>query len=57
MSPQEILEMATALKASERFAIVDRLLESLNYPDPTIGAAWNQEAEHRLAAYDDKGKK
>ena len=49
--------MAMALKASERFTIVDPLLESLNYPDPTIGATWNEEAEHRLAAYDNKGKK
>ena len=30
MGAQEILEMAMALKASERFTIADRLLESLD---------------------------
>ena len=52
MGAQEILEMAMALKASERFTIADRLLESLVHPDPAMDAVWNDEAEHRLAAYD-----
>ena len=52
MGAQEILEMAMALKASERFTIADRLLESLDHPDPAIDAVWNEEAERRLAAYD-----
>ncbi len=52
MGAQEILEMAMALKASERFTLADQLLESLDHPDPLIDAIWNEEAEHRLAAYD-----
>jgi putative addiction module component (TIGR02574 family) len=52
MGAQEILEMAMALKASGRFAIADRLLESLDHPDPAIDAVLNEEAERRLAAYD-----
>ena len=52
MGAKEILEMAMALKASERFAIADRLLESLDHPDPAMDAIWSDEAERRLAAYD-----
>lgn len=52
MSSQEIIEMALALKASERFAVVEKLLESLDRPDPKLDAIWADEAEYRLRAYD-----
>lgn len=52
MSAQEIIELAMALKAAERFAIVDKLLESLDHPDPAIDAVWTEEAECRLNAFD-----
>lgn len=52
MSSQEIIEMALALKASERFAVVEKLLESLDRPDSKLDAVWADEAAHRLRAYD-----
>ena len=52
MSAQDIIELAMTLKASERFAIVDNLLESLDHPDPAIDAIWADEAERRLQAFD-----
>ena len=52
MSSQEIIEMALTLNASERFAVIEKLLESLDRPDPKLDAVWADEAEHRLRAYD-----
>jgi len=52
MSAQEIIELAMTLKATERFAIVDKLIESLDHPDPAIDALWADEAECRLKAFD-----
>jgi hypothetical protein len=48
MGAQEILEMAMTLKASERFALANQLLESLDHPDPAKDATWSDEAERRL---------
>jgi putative addiction module component (TIGR02574 family) len=53
MGAQEILKMAMALKANERIALVDKLLETLDRPDPAMEAIWAEEAEYRLAAYDE----
>lgn len=52
MSSQEIIEMALSLNASERFAVVEKLLESLDRPDPQLDEIWADEAERRLHAYD-----
>lgn len=47
----EVLESALRLKAHERFEVVERLLESLDNPDPRIDEIWADEAERRLKAY------
>ena len=52
MSSHEIIEMALSLNASERFAVVEKLLESLDRPDPQLDEIWADEAERRLHAYD-----
>ena len=52
MGAQEVLKMAMTLKANERIALVDMLLETLDRPDPAMEAIWAEEAEYRLAAYD-----
>ncbi|HUP90857.1 MAG TPA: addiction module protein [Solimonas sp.] len=39
------------LPASERAALVESLVESLDRPDPSLDALWLKEAESRLAAY------
>lgn len=44
--------MALSLNASERFAVVEKLLESLDRPDPQLDEIWADEAERRLHAYD-----
>jgi len=51
MGTLEIVEMALKLKPTERFDVVDRLLQSLDQPDPEIDRVWLEEAERRLAAY------
>lgn len=42
-----------ALKAEERFMIVEGLLKSLDEPDRKIDEIWAEEAEKRLKAYRD----
>jgi len=42
-----------ALKAEERFLIVEGLLKSLDEPDRKIDEIWAEEAEKRLKAYRD----
>jgi len=51
MSSKEILEQAMALKAKERYMIVEGLLKSLDEPDSRIDKIWEKEAERRLKAY------
>jgi putative addiction module component (TIGR02574 family) len=51
MGTQEIAELAMKLDPTERFALVDQLLHSLDRPDPAIDRVWLLEAEQRLAAY------
>lgn len=47
-----IIDQALKLKPSERAAVAERLLMSLDVPDPEIDAAWAQEADARVEAYD-----
>ena len=49
---KEIMTVALKLPASERAALADEILHSLDKTDPEIDALWAQEAEDRLAAYD-----
>ena len=55
MGSKEILEQALALKADEKFIIVEGILRSLDEPDLKLDAIWAEEAEKRLKVYR-KGK-
>ena len=49
----ELAERGKALTPEDRSLLVDMLLESLNEtPHAEVEAAWDQEVESRLAAYD-----
>jgi putative addiction module component (TIGR02574 family) len=47
-----IIEDALRLPVEERVLVVERLLSSLDQPDPRIRALWAEEAEARLTAYE-----
>lgn len=47
-----LIDQALKLRASERAAIAERLLMSLDNPDPAIDAAWAHEADARVEAHD-----
>lgn len=51
MSTADIVEQALKLKASERFALLEILQQSLNKSDPEIDKIWQEEALRRLQAY------
>ena len=53
MSTAEIIEQALHLKASERYALLELLHQSLDKPDPVIDRVWQEEALRRLKAYDE----
>ncbi len=44
-------EQAVQLPPVERMALVERILDSLDAPDPSMDALWAREADDRLAAY------
>jgi len=44
-------KQAAQLPPAERMALVERILDSLDVPDPTMDALWAKEADDRLAAY------
>jgi putative addiction module component (TIGR02574 family) len=48
----QIVEQALRLESAERAAIIDRLLSSLNSPDPSVEKLWIEEARGRFAAYE-----
>jgi putative addiction module component (TIGR02574 family) len=51
MNTQQIINHALQLNASQRFAIVNELLNSLDKPDSQLEDIWQTEAEQRLQAY------
>jgi putative addiction module component (TIGR02574 family) len=51
MGMQELAALALKLEPAERLDLVDRVLHSLDKPDPEIDRVWLEEAERRLAAY------
>ena len=51
MSTADIVAQALKLKASERFALLEILQQSLNKSDPEIDKIWQEEALRRLQAY------
>lgn len=48
---QTLSEQALLLPPEERLALVDRLLDTLDEPDPALDALWASEAQARLEAY------
>jgi putative addiction module component (TIGR02574 family) len=52
VSFEEIEQQARALAAEERAQLAETLLESLHSPISDIEAAWAQEIEDRVAAFD-----
>jgi len=51
-SLKQIEEQARALNAEERARLAESMLESLHSPLADIEAAWAQEIEQRVAAFD-----
>jgi putative addiction module component (TIGR02574 family) len=51
-SLKQIEEQARALNAEERAKLAESMLESLHSPLADIDAAWAQEIEQRVAAFD-----
>lgn len=52
VSLKQIEEQARALTAEERATLAESMLESLQPPLSEIEAAWAEEIEQRLAAFD-----
>ena len=50
-SAKSLLREALQLPSSDRAALVEGLIFSLDQPDPSLDALWLKEAEDRLAAY------
>jgi len=48
---ESVLNQALKLSVSDRAALVENLILSLDKPDPSLDAQWLKEAEDRLAAY------
>lgn len=46
-----VLDQALKLPATDRAALIETLISSLDKPDPLLDAEWLKEAEDRLAAY------
>jgi putative addiction module component (TIGR02574 family) len=53
MSTADIIQQVLHLKASERYALLELLHQSLDKPDPEIDQVWQEEALRRLKAYDE----
>ena len=49
---KQILEKAMHLPVLERAAVAEKLLSSLDTPDPAIDKVWAEEAEARIDAYE-----
>lgn len=53
MGKNEIIDMALQLKATERYEVAEKILQSLDKPDPEIDQVWAEEALHRARACDE----
>jgi len=51
ISTETILRQAMQLPISERAALIENLIVSLDKPDSAVDILWLKEAESRLAAY------
>ena len=52
MPIKEIEKKSLTLNALDKIHLVEKLLSSLDKPDPEIEQAWIKEAEERFAAYE-----
>lgn len=52
MTIKEIEKKSLELNALDKIHLVEKLLSSLDKPDPEIEKAWTIEAEKRFAAYE-----
>jgi putative addiction module component (TIGR02574 family) len=48
---ESLSQQAAQLPPAERMELVERILDTLDTPDPNLDALWAKEAEDRLAAY------
>ena len=49
---KQLLDKAMHLPVLDRAAVAEKLLSSLDTPDPAIDALWAKEAEARIDAYE-----
>lgn len=49
---EAILEQALLLSPRDRAILAEKLLASLDRPDPAIDALWAEEVENRINAYE-----
>jgi putative addiction module component (TIGR02574 family) len=47
MQTAEIISAAIQLSPADRFVLVERILQTLDQPDPSIDELWQLEAERR----------
>ena len=47
----KLIQEALQLDPTERAAVIEELLSSLDRPDPKLDARWAKEAEDRLSGY------
>lgn len=52
MGKNEIIDMALQLRATERYEVAEKIMQSLDKPDPEIERIWAEEALHRARACD-----
>lgn len=53
MSINELLEQAHSLNASEKYLLIESLIQDLNQIDKTIEDAWIKECNRRLDSYNE----
>ena len=50
---EKLLKQALVLPIQEKSELIDKLIKSLDKPDPEIDDLWKTEAEDRINAYDE----
>jgi putative addiction module component (TIGR02574 family) len=51
VTPRSILDQALKMSPTDKYLIIEGLLQSLDEPDKTLDEIWAIEAERRLQAY------
>ena len=51
-SANTILNQALKLSSSDRADVVEKLISSLDAPDPTVNSIWAKEADSRVEAFE-----